>query len=77
MTASSRKRMVLLLTALGLIVFSIALFQFLAYADAHKFDQGFDWLSSGLMRPAAIVMSTVFLLGLALAAVSLLQREER
>lgn len=67
-------RLVLLASALVSIIVSILLYFFLAYADAHKYDNEFDWVSSGTMQPLSLVMLGAFVVGLALAVAALLQR---
>jgi succinate dehydrogenase hydrophobic anchor subunit len=67
-------RFVFLVSALILIVASAVLFFFLAYADAHKYEDGFDWVSSRTMQPLSLAMLGAFVAGLVLAVAGLLQR---
>ena len=56
------------------VAVSALLFLFLSYADTHKYEDGFDWVSSGTMQPLALVMVAAFVLGMALTVVGLLQK---
>lgn len=72
-----RTRLVLLVSALVFVLLSVALFVFLTYIDAHKYDQDFEWVSARVTQPTALVMIAALLLGLVFAVMGLLQRERR
>jgi succinate dehydrogenase hydrophobic anchor subunit len=68
------RRLAYLVTALIMIVLSAGFFVFLGYADEHKYDPGFDWVSGSTMQMGAVVMLGFFVFGLLCAIAGLREK---
>ena len=69
-------RLALLISALISIVISVVMAMALSYADEHKYEPGFEWVSSGSMQPLALLMFGAFVGGLVMLVVGLRRKPE-
>ncbi len=72
---ASGPRFVLLIIALLLIVGAVVLGLSISYLLDHKYDQGFDWVSGGVIQPMAIAALGAFVLGIAFMISGVFYRE--
>ena len=56
------------------IVIAALLLSFLSYADAHKYEPEYEWVSSSSMQPLALLMLGAFVAGLLLTVSGLMQK---
>jgi succinate dehydrogenase hydrophobic anchor subunit len=61
------RRLAFLVTSLILFMMGAALLTFLSYADEHKYEPAFDWVSGASMQTLAFMMLIIFVFALLFA----------
>ena len=70
-------RLKCLVSSLILLVISVLLMMFLSYADTHKYEPRFDWVSSSTMQPLAFVAFSAFAGGIVLAVAGVARKQTK